>query len=194
MRKFYRRCSGLHGCGIMQTCICWLDAFLQRVIPPWNRSFPAKCQTKSLQIQQLLKNKWYLRIKKSVDNGILDHFNYATLACKDPINDGKDWSFSFLDCIADLPTCLIACCFPCVAYAQNRQTLKGVGQTDFSSDAIWFYCSSCVGCVTCLAANQRHEIRKKAGIKGNYFADLCIHSMCSTCALVQEKRELAKLG
>ena len=61
-------------------------------------------------------------------------------------------------------------------------------------DAAYYYVTALTSCIGCLGANTRYEIRKRGGIKGNYYNDVAMHLFCAPCALTQESGEIQKLN
>ncbi|KAI0267421.1 PLAC8 family-domain-containing protein [Gloeopeniophorella convolvens] len=116
------------------------------------------------------------------------------------MGDGlRTWSFGLLDCFADLPTCVMSLCCPCIAYARNRHRFEHLERHGtplrqevevYNQDCLAHLILGVINAGWGLQAISRSEVRQRYGIRGDAFNDVLSSVFCLSCELVQEHREI----
>jgi len=83
-----------------------------------------------------------------------------------------------------------AWCVPCGSLCMQTIDAKIVHTENKNAALIACLCACCLGCIG--AGYNRHLLREKLGIKGNFFIDLLFECFLPCCAVSQEWREVMK--
>jgi len=112
----------------------------------------------------------------------------------------QNFKYQLHGCCTDVPICCLGFWCPCVLWGQNasfgmgdfdqvlKQPMLGCLIYFFGSCIVQALCGIPIYC--CLGMMSRGPIRKKVGIDGELWEDVCIHLFGHQCALCQEQREI----
>lgn len=119
----------------------------------------------------------------------------GTMAVQQPMPGGKHahfepgpWRESFCGCCSDIPTCLMACCCPCIQYGQNYEAIHQDGGCLVQGLIYFVLQHMCLHCV--IHTGFRGKVREKFNIPGAQHMDCLLTCCCSCCAIAQEAREI----
>ncbi|KAF8331619.1 PLAC8 family-domain-containing protein, partial [Cantharellus anzutake] len=111
----------------------------------------------------------------------------------------RKWSFGPCDCTEVCGTWVLSYFCPCLSYGRNMSRLKHMqthgrphpaGGEMFNEDCLLYELLGYAH-LDCLAGmNGRASIRRRYSIQGGEWEDCMCHTLCRSCSLTQESREL----
>ncbi|RFU25880.1 hypothetical protein B7463_g10459, partial [Scytalidium lignicola] len=108
---------------------------------------------------------------------------------------GGAWYTSFFGCLTPIDTCFITCCCPCVTFGKTHHRLRKdpnlVGYSPINASCIGWFASNyfCLGWLPMVL--QRHDIKERFNLDGDFPVDCLKACCCGCCDLIQQDKEAA---
>ncbi|OMO95395.1 hypothetical protein COLO4_15923 [Corchorus olitorius] len=103
------------------------------------------------------------------------------------------WSASLCGCTADIGTCCITCCLPCITFGRIAEVVDQGQSSCIKQGCVYGLLMLC-SCHCLLSCIYREKLRAKFGLPAEPCNDCCVHFCCESCALCQEHAELKNRG
>jgi len=110
-----------------------------------------------------------------------------------PRQAAAPWHTSLFGCFDPIDTCLITCCCPCVTFGKTHHRLRKdpnlVGYSPVNVSCLGFWASTycCLHIIPQLL--QKHDIKEKFNLDGDFATD-CLKSWCCACCdIIQQDKE-----
>ncbi|KAI8844880.1 hypothetical protein BC829DRAFT_399976 [Chytridium lagenaria] len=100
----------------------------------------------------------------------------------------KEWNIMLMNSHTELYQTFMSCCCPCITHGLICAK-EGWGSFIVGC-LVYTTCYMCGVSILSLNTWRREQLRRSRNIKGNIADDILAASLCETCALVQEYREV----
>jgi len=127
-------------------------------------------------------------------NRARDALNHPeTITAKVPPT-AQSWHTRFVEFFNPIDTCFITCCCPCVTFGKTHHRLHHDPQlTDYSAvnpSCLGFWLTACCGGALVMLVLQRHEVKTRYGLTGDFPIDCLRACCCGCCDLIQQDKEV----
>jgi len=110
-----------------------------------------------------------------------------------PKPSASAWHTSFFGCFEPIDTCLVTCCCPCVTFGKTHHRLRKdanlVGYSPINVSCLGWWASSYFCLHWAPQLLQRHDIKEKYNLGGDFAVDCLKIWCCSCCDLIQQDKE-----
>lgn len=130
-------------------------------------------------------NDWINRAKDFINKP-------ATITAPAPAN-AQPWYTDFFGCFDPIDTCLITCFCPCVTFGKTHHRLRKSptleGYSPINASCLGFGFLHCCAINIFMNVLQRHELRTKYNLQGDFVTDCLTTWCCVCCNLIQTEKE-----
>ncbi|GBG87779.1 hypothetical protein CBR_g45935 [Chara braunii] len=106
----------------------------------------------------------------------------------------SEWKYGLLDCLADLPLCVLSCILPCLTFGRNVMVLDEGNTHCVIAALIWYVIQNATSCGCLYSCGYRRKLRTKYNLPEEPMPDYLVHCLCFPCAVIQEFQELRSRG